>query len=361
MKLKRISDILARLIDVTMVNTSTINDFTIGSTIRSIYEAVSMEIEQLYMLTNENITWGIEEGVLEAFDFSRRQAKKAYGNLTITFSTTTTSEVVISAGTSFESGLSAYMGVATFETLKNYVVAPGSTYATVEVYCTNSGTIGNFPKNTITRMLNSMANIKSITNEQDFLTGSDEETLAAVQKRFRDFVETRSRGTLKAIDYGTRLVEDITGVYVYEQTGLITVYCHDNNGNLSDDLKAQVETSLETYRPAGVKMVVSPVSRISFDLEVTAFTDSEHLTSSFNTEVVLGVTNFLNTKTVGQNYVEAEITRLVMNMGDTSVTNVTALVTSPSDRAVVDGEILIAPSELIRAGNISVTLKESVA
>ena len=46
MRLKKISEILGRLIDVTMINTHELHDFSVGSTIRSIYDAVSMELEQ---------------------------------------------------------------------------------------------------------------------------------------------------------------------------------------------------------------------------------------------------------------------------------------------------------------------------
>ncbi len=357
MKVKKLSDILSRLIDVTLVNTTAINDFTVGSTIRSIYEAISMEMEQLYSLTRENIYWGIQESVLSAFDFNRKKPKQAFGNIKITFNTTLTQEMIIPRGTAFESSLSDYLGVASFQTMKAYSVPSGSTQAIIEVYCTQAGTVGNFPKNTINRMLNSMSNIKSITNEQDFLTGQDEESIDALKNRFRTFVETRSRATKKAIEYGVRSIDEIAGVYVYEQTGFVTVYCHDNNGNLSDDLKTKVETALETYRPVGIKLVVSPVTLVTFSLTVNVFMDSAYISTGMQKRIQTAVNAVLNTKQVGNNFILAEITQAVMNLDDNNIKNVSIVVSG--NVTVKDGEVQISPNQLVRAGTTVVNLKEA--
>lgn len=357
MKVKKLSDILSRLIDVTLVNTTAINDFTVGSTIRSIYEAVSMEMEQLYSLTRENIYWGIQESVLSAFDFNRKKPKQAFGNIKITFNTTLTQEMIIPRGTAFESSLSDYLGVASFQTMKAYSVPSGSTQAVIEVYCTQSGTVGNFPKNTINRMLNSMSNIKSITNEQDFLTGQDEESIDALKNRFRTFVETRSRATKKAIEYGVRSIDEIAGVYVYEQTGFVTVYCHDNNGNLSNDLKTKVENALETYRPVGIKLVVSPVNLVMFSLTVNVFMDSAYISTGMQKRIQTAINAVLNTKEVGNNFILAEITQAVMNLDNSNIKNVSIVVSG--NATVKDGEVQINPDQLVRAGTTVVNLKEA--
>lgn len=49
------TEIYGRLVDHTITNTNKINDFSIGSAIRAIYEATAREIEQIYILTEENI------------------------------------------------------------------------------------------------------------------------------------------------------------------------------------------------------------------------------------------------------------------------------------------------------------------
>lgn len=356
MKTKKVSDILSRLVDVTMITTTAINDFTVGSTIRSIYEAVSLEVEQFYALTGENITWGIQEGVLSAFDFTRKKARRAFGNITIKFNTTLTQPIVIPKGTTFESSLASYLGVATFQTEEAFSVPAGSTQAVIEVYCTASGTVGNFPKNTINRMMNSMSNIQSVTNTQDFLTGQEEESIDSLRNRFRSFVETRSRATSKALEYGARLVDDIVGVYVYEQTGLVTVYCHDNNGNLSDTLKNKVLASLETYRPVGVKLVVSPVELLTMPLTVNVYVQRAYMTEAMRSNIAKSVRNVINTKQTGDNFVIAEVTQAVMNLDDINIKN--AVVVVPSNFKVQDSQVYVKPSQLLRSGTITVNFKD---
>ncbi|MEX5590923.1 hypothetical protein, partial [Pseudomonas urmiensis] len=63
MKFKRMSEIYSRLVDHTITNTREINDFSVGSAMRALYEAISIELEQYYILTRENMMEAIEQGV----------------------------------------------------------------------------------------------------------------------------------------------------------------------------------------------------------------------------------------------------------------------------------------------------------
>lgn len=58
MRTRKLTQILSRLMDKTIQGTSKITDFTPGSAVRSLLEAISLEIEQYYILTRENINWG---------------------------------------------------------------------------------------------------------------------------------------------------------------------------------------------------------------------------------------------------------------------------------------------------------------
>lgn len=64
MQVKRLSDILTGLKSYTVTRTDEINDFTPGSVLQSIYEAIAMELESYYMLQEENINWGLNKEYL---------------------------------------------------------------------------------------------------------------------------------------------------------------------------------------------------------------------------------------------------------------------------------------------------------
>ena len=83
MIIKSQSDVLTSLIDYTSSVTNKITDYSVGSVIRSIYDAVSIEEETLYVLMQQNIEEGIASGLLSAFNFSPKPAQKAYGDLTL--------------------------------------------------------------------------------------------------------------------------------------------------------------------------------------------------------------------------------------------------------------------------------------
>lgn len=349
MRLKKISEILGRLIDVTMINTHEINDFSVGSTIRSIYEAVSMELEQYYILGRENILWGIEQGVLNAFDFRKREAKRAYGMVTLVFHTVTQTPVYVPTGTTFDSSLSGAPSTLTFQTMQDYIIPAGVITATVEVYCTTVGTKGNIPKGRINRVINNISNLKTVYNEFDFLTGTDEESIESVKKRFHAFVESRGRATIKALDYGTRQVEEVAGVYIKEEVGYVRIYAHDLNGDLKQETLDKIKVAIEDYRPAGIKLDVFPVIKSNVQVSATVtISDKSRINSKLEERVELTIRNYLNSQVVSQPLILADLIQVIMNIDDVLI----------YDCKInnMEGNMAVRDEEIIRAGEVIVEL-----
>ena len=349
MKSKRLSEILSRLVDITLVNTNAINDFTVGSTILSIYEAFAMELEQYYMLGEENILWGIEQGVLNGFNFYKREAKRAYGEVTIEFHTVIQDDLIIPRGSQFDSIREGYQGLIGYETLEDHIVPRGTVIYKVDVYANQAGEIGNLPQNTINRMVNGIGNVKRVYNEEDFLTGTEEESLNDVKRRFHAFIESRGRATIQALDYGTRSVENVSGVYIKEQVGEVTVYAHDRNGNLSQEMIQASETTLETYRPAGIKLTIRPVVKTLLPVDLTiTITDRTRITRALENQIEQVVREYLNQQTVSQELVLANLVQAIMNIDDELIYDVSV------DNYT--GNIKVQEAEIIRAGDVTITL-----
>ncbi|QYC50999.1 baseplate J-like protein [Mammaliicoccus phage vB_MscM-PMS3] len=348
MKTKKLSEILSRLIDKTMIATGKVNDFTPGSVIRSIYEAVSLELEQYYMLTRQNINWGIEQGVVQAFDFNKREPKRAYGNVTIQFYNPLQERFYIPRGTTFMSTQQKY--IQQFENVVDYYVEPGSSEAVIEVFCKEPGVVGNVPEGAIDVISTSSVLVKSVTNNLSFSTGTDEESITELKNRFHLFVESRGRATNKSIEYGTRLVPDIQGVYVYEEVGHVTVYAHDRNGNLSDTLQQDILGYVEDYRPSGIKLSVLPVSKTVVDLNINVtLTNKNRETDTFKSHIEGVVRNYLNGFTVSDNLVMSDLTQVIMNIDDNLIYD--------CSYEALNGNLLTSPEEIIRAGTINVNFE----
>ncbi|AII27322.1 putative baseplate assembly protein [Listeria phage LMTA-34] len=348
MRLKRISEILSRLIDKIMINTSELNDFSVGSTILSILEAVSMELEQYYILSRENIVWGIQQGVFQAFDFFKREPKRAYGDVLIEFHSAVQSDVYIPKGTTFSSTINGYD--QQFETVIDYYVPKDSILARVEVYCKVAGEIGNVPAGTINLIMNSVSNVKSVINESNFQTGTDEESLESVKNRFHAFVESRGRATVPAINYGTRLVEEVSGVYVKEYVGYVIVYAHDRNGNLSVNIQDNIKIALEDYRPAGIKLDVKPVNKRLLPVEVTVtITNKNRIGDTLQAHIQGVITDYLNSMQVSNNLILSELIQIIMSIDDSLIYD--CKIENFTENVIINSE------DIIRAGEVKVNLK----
>lgn len=345
MKLKKQSTILSRLIDKTMISTAKVNDFTPGSVIRSIYEAVALELEQFYMLTRQNINKGIREGVMEAFDFERRKARKAYGDVTLRFYNPTKEPFVISRGTTFLVSRAGY--TQQYETLDEYRVPEGLLEANVEVYCKENGEIGNIPEGYIDTMSTTSTLIKSIKNEQSFSTGQDEESLTSLKRRFHLFIESRGRATNRSIEYGARQVEDIEGVYIQEVTGHVTVYAHDRNGNLTDTLKEEVKKALKDYQPSGISLSVEAVQKTMVDVSVgVTLTDKTREGNTLRRHIESVIRAYINESVVNEDLILTELIQVIMSIDDQLIYDI--------DIIGIEGNISTLPHELVRAGEINV-------
>lgn len=346
MRFKTIDEILSKLIDLTLVETKELNDFSTGSIALSFYEAIAMELEQYYTLTNENIQWGIEQGIYESFGFYRKEARKAYGRIELDFGSVTQSVGYIAKGSLFKSSITGIN--QTYETLEDYVIPKGTLKTYIRVYCTEPGVQGNVPKGTIDTMMSNMQGVRSVTNIEDFLTGADREPIEKVKTRFRHFIATRGRATKSALEYATLSVEDVVGVYIHEQTGYIRIYAHDLNGDLPDDLKANIENAVEgDYRPIGIKLEVFPVVKkpVELLLDIT-LSDVTMKTPVFRQEIEMKVKAYLNNMTASDDLILSDIIQEIMNIDESLIYDVK--ITNLTDNIIVDD------NELIRAGQVAV-------
>jgi len=107
-RFKKASEIISSLTDITLVNTNKVNDFTEGSILKTLYEAFATELETYYYLTTENIKLGIYGSIYESFGFSKQDAKKAYGDVTVYFSTALSYDYIIPKGAKITSTNTEY-------------------------------------------------------------------------------------------------------------------------------------------------------------------------------------------------------------------------------------------------------------
>lgn len=345
-KTKKITDTLGSLIDYTTARTTQINDFTPGSVIRSIYEAVAMTLEEYYIYSAENVLWGIHHGVLDFFGFTPQEALPAHGYITLYMYTPMPRDTTISRGTSFYTDSP---NPVVYATQQDYIIPAGASQAQIEVFCTKAGTVGNVPAHSITSISNSITNISSVDNTEAFLTGSDEESDEDQLKRAQAYAETRGRATVKAFEYAARSIDGVAGVYIYEEKGHVSIYAHDANGDLPADMAQKIMTAEESYRGAGVGWDVYPVVKVVQDLDIDiSLTSDAYLTDDFLPGLDSYIANYLNSFTVGKNLVLNDIINKVMSYSpfvyDAHITN-------------LDNNVILDPNQIIRSGDVDAELE----
>lgn len=346
MRIKSQSEILSDAIDYTGSITNQITDFTVGSALRSIYDAFSIELESFYILTDANIKEGIEKGLMQAFDFTPKDAVYAYGNVTIEFYTKLDTDYLIAKGTRFytsDAEIAIY-----YETTEAYIAQAGVEAISVQVQASQSGVGANVSAREITTADASLFNVRQVYNPYDILTGSDGETYADTKERFRLFIRSLGRATVDAIHYGALSVKDVSSVYVQEQIGEVDVFVSDRNGELSDALSTQVVQVLEDYRPAGIELKVFPMIRTKLDVSILlTLNDKSKYTTEENVALNRMLHNYLNAFKADQNFILHDLVRTILDFDDENIYDVEVVNRTEN--------YIVAPDEIIRAGNIYVT------
>lgn len=78
-QVKKFDSIIASMVNWISSNTTKITDFNVGSVVRTILEAIAMELEELYYQLMKAVKEAIEEAIYRAFNFPRNPAERATG------------------------------------------------------------------------------------------------------------------------------------------------------------------------------------------------------------------------------------------------------------------------------------------
>lgn len=319
-RIKNENQVLSDMIDTFMSTNLMVNDFTEGSITRSLMESVSIEIEQLYYLTIENMTKAIETGVQSAFGFETQDATYAYGNLIIGFKNPLNRDMILPKGTIFYSSDKNYS--QQFRTQVPYKIAKGTLNAEIEVYCTEKGTVGNVPSGTIDTSMG-VNGYALITQNEAFNTGRDKETYDQSQERFRKMIASLAHGTRNSIEYAINSIPEVDSCYIYEDNyGEVIIYVCDANGNLPDSLRQKVVQMAALYKVAGVRYVVRPVHTSWASLNIEVDVDSTLLTNGqFLKYVKDNIESYVNHFKIGQPLFKNDIIQHVMDIDDLDITD----------------------------------------
>lgn len=260
--------ILQKLTNWISTSTDKITDFNPGSAIRTLLESISLQIEEFYYDLKYAVQFAIKNSGYHAFGFTKTNAKKSTGNVTIYFTDALSKPIIIKKGTEFHTGRTRLQKIY-FKATESIKIEENAQAAIVPVQCDLYGEIGNVQAGEITKMTIGMANVHHIANLEDFTNGKDEESEIDREIRFKEYVHTLQRGTADAVAYGIKTVDGVSGVWVDDSNiGYMIAYVHDKNGNLSEGLKKQIDKTVYGYRSGGIEVEIRPIVKKLVDISI---------------------------------------------------------------------------------------------
>jgi uncharacterized phage protein gp47/JayE len=277
--------------------TTKLTDFRVGSKTRTILEAVAIVIEERTDKLFRSIRELIETNIYAIFSFDKIPATYATGTVTFSRVDIADQNYIVLAGTTIVSQASQYNVPLKYYVSKDVIIATGTTSVDVGVVCATAGSIGNISGGSLTGFLQKPVGVDSVTNNLDFITGSEEETSEAQKARFQEFLQAQSRGVLQSIEYGAKLsnvVDTNTGLVtekvvlavasedLINKLGQVDLHIWNGAGTASAELKASVSKSLSGYydadnnpvygfKPAGILVNIysAPIKYVKIKLTVT--------------------------------------------------------------------------------------------
>ncbi len=185
--------------------------------------------------------WGIE----------RKVNVKSIG--TVSFTHTAGATGTIPAGTRIATEPDEAGNYQTAVTDSALVYGAGDATLSVTATASKAGRDGNVAAAAYTRILDPLFNTFTVTNAARFVGGAEDETDEELREEAREFNKTLSRGTLAALEYGSKRVPTVRVATATEdaQTGLCTIYVADADGNANAAMVAAVAAEIENWRAAG--------------------------------------------------------------------------------------------------------------
>lgn len=290
-------------------SSSSLLDFSVGSILRALIEANAgnaLWLEGLCttLLAVTRLTTSHGEDVdtfVEQFGLERNAATPAFGEVTFSRFTTTT-QATIAAGTLDPGTLNLLtQGALVYSSanqvtysvyaddsnpnydpdLNAYVVPIDTASIDVPVIAITAGAVGNVFSNQITTIASVIVGIDTVTNDQPFSNGENQESDSALKIRFVLYLNSLSKATEQAIEAAVAGVEGVARYKIVENEdilgnvllGFFYVVIDDGSGAASGTLLSNVQTAVGLVRGLTIAYSIYAPDPVPISISAHVFTD----------------------------------------------------------------------------------------
>lgn len=230
---------------------------------------------------------------------SRKPAAAASGQITITGKPN-----VIPAGSLFSTAAVNGAPSIAYETLEEAEI-PESGSVTVDIQCTQTGTIGNTPANTIVLVSNDISGITAVTNKEAVTGGTEIEDDASLIERIMEYDWSLGDNFVGSEADYKRWATSVAGVGgatiipAQDTSGLVTIILLDANGDPATELLCNevynyiMRPDNPSDRPAPINALLSVIPPTPLEIciratvELTESATIESVKEAFKTRLDL--------------------------------------------------------------------------
>lgn len=214
----------------------------------------------------------------------RRTATAATGTITVTGAVDTT----IPMGSTFATASVNEEPSVSYRTLSE-VKIPESGVVTIEIECTQTGTIGNTSPGTIILVGNRISGVTSVINQDEVSGGTEDENDDSLKARVAEYDETQGDSFVGSPADYKRWAESVPGVgkatviSAQDDSGLVTIIVTDANGapgteEICEDVYNHImrpDSPLERLAEINAKLSVIPPIAMDIAIRATIELESE--------------------------------------------------------------------------------------
>ena len=346
-------------------------DFTIGSILRAVVEAVAgvalflqSLVLQVLTLTRASTSQGPDlDSWMADYGLTRLPAVASSG--TVTFARfTPTLQAVVPLGAQVITADGSETFTVTLDStnstysaaLGGYVLAANVASVGVPVAANSSGSAGNVVAGAISLIGTAIPGVDTVSNAAAFTNGLDAESDAALRLRFVAYMASLSKATKGAVGYALMSLQQgleytITENADYNGTvdmGFFYVVLDDGSGHPSSTLLASGTTAIDAVRPIGSRFAVfAPVVlTANASMTITTATGYDHATAVGLVGTAL--VNYINALPLGSSLPFTRLAQVAYNAAP-GVTDVSAMLLNGGS-----SDLIATNQDVIKAGTVTV-------
>jgi uncharacterized phage protein gp47/JayE len=217
---------------------------------------------------------------------------------------------------------------------------------TIFAECEIAGKSGNVAPGTLIRIIDSLFDSFTVTNETWFAGGEEAISNQDLRDLIRSSYLTSARATSSAIERGAKLTPGVRRVDVsVDESGVVNVYVADEEGNSNEALAARATKILEDWRAATDVVYVSPGTKTVIDFNILITVRSGLALEPLLVLVRQAVIAYARRLNPGEVLYKSAVESVARSVDPTSILNVQVI--SPA------ANISPAPNESLRIGIVT--------